>query len=158
MNHVKSLSAATHIIDYRSSNVVDELKAALGEDKCHHAIDAINNGTSWDILSQVVDRDGGGKIVVYLPRLDYSSVPKEISVVITYYGTVDGVQTPLWDQKTEEDVEFGYAFFRLTSRWLSQGKLSPHPYEVLPYGLESIEDALKILKSGKVSAKKFVFR
>jgi hypothetical protein len=43
-------------------------------------------------------------------------------------------------------------------KWLYDGKMTAHSYEVLPNGLESVGEALAILKDGKLSAKKFVFR
>jgi hypothetical protein len=36
--------------------------------------------------------------------------------------------------------------------------MSGHPYEVLPYGLESVEEGLRQLKEGNVSAKKLIYR
>jgi hypothetical protein len=41
---------------------------------------------------------------------------------------------------------------------LKQGKITTHPYEVLPSGLESVAKGLQLLYDGKVSGKKLVYR
>lgn len=154
--YLESLGVVTDFIDYRKENIVNDLRAALGERKCFHAVDAVNNGTSWKHLSEVLE--DGGRISVYLPRLDYSFIPPTIFVGITFFGTVHGQPTPSWDHKCEEDVDFAYSLFRLAGRWLSQGKMSGHPYEILPHGLKSVEDGLRQLKEGNISAKKLIYR
>lgn len=154
---VSSLDIATHIIDYRFTDVVSAIKAALDGDKCFHAVDAINTAASCSDLAQVIDPDHG-RISVYLPREDYSSIPKSIYVGITYFGTVHGTRSPFWDKECKEDVDFGYMCFRMIGRWLADGRMTGHPYEIYPHGLSSVENALKRLKDGGVSAKKFIFR
>jgi NADPH2:quinone reductase len=154
---VSSLNIATHIIDYRSTDIVTALKSALDGDQCFHAVDAINNGTSCADLAQVVNPNGG-KISVYLPRSDYSNVPKDIFLGVTYFGTVHGTHTPFWDRQCKEDVDFGFILFRMISRWLADGRMTGHPYELLPQGLSSVESGLKTLRDENVSAKKFIFR
>ena len=71
---------------------------------------------------------------------------------MTYVGSV---------HKSEEGTaigtkEFGYAWFRLLSRGLHEGCLTPHPYEIVPGGLYGLEKALVELKAGKTSAKKLI--
>lgn len=154
---VSSLNVATHIIDYRGNDVVSAIKLALDGDKCYHAVDAMNSPTSIAVLREVVE-PYGGKISVYLPREDYSSIPKGIFVGITYFGTVHGKQTHVMEQQYPEDIDFGYSFFHMLPRWLRDGKITGHPYEILPHGLSSVGDALRMLKEGNVSAKKFIFR
>lgn len=154
--YLESLGVVTDFVDYRDNNVVSDLKAALNGSKCYHAVDAVNNGNSWNHLAEVLEKDGG-RIAVYLPRLDYSSIPSGIYVGIVFLSTVHGHPTPFWDEKCEEDPDFAHTLFRLVPRWLSQGKLAGHPYEILPHGLESVERGLQMLKEGKVSAKKLIY-
>jgi NADPH:quinone reductase len=154
--YLESLGVVTDFIDYRKENIVNDLRAALDGKKCFHAVDAINDGSSWKHLSEVLEH--GSRISVYLPRLDYSSIPGTIFVGITFFGTVHSQPTPSWDHKCEEDVDFAYSLFKLAGRWLSQGKMSGHPYEILPHGLDSIEDGLRQLKEGNISAKKLIYR
>lgn len=135
---------------------MDDLKAALDGEKCFHAVDAVLNGDSWRHLSEVMEPDG--RIAVYLPRLDYSAIHPSIYVGVTFFGTVHGQPTPQWEPKCEEDVDFAYVLFRLFGKWLVEGKIDGHPYMVLPNGLASVEEGLRQLKEGLVSAKKVIYR
>lgn len=155
--YIESFGVVTDFVDYRNCNVVHDLKAALGGKKCFHAVDAIMDGNSFRHLSEVLAPEGAC-IAVYLPRLDYSCIPASISIAITFFGTVHGQATPISNEVFEEDVDFAYAFFRLVGRWIAEGKMSGHPYEVLPRGLQSVEDGLLMLKEGNVSAKKLIYR
>ncbi|OOQ90284.1 alcohol dehydrogenase [Penicillium brasilianum] len=156
-SYVESLDAATHFVDYRKGNVVDDLKAALDGEKCFHAVDAINNGTSWNELAQVLEPEGS-RISVYLPRLDYASLPPNLHVGVTFFGTVHGQPTPYSDEECKEDVDFAYALFRLLGKWLAEGKMSGHPYQVLPGGLAAVEGGLRYLQNGTISARKLIYR
>ncbi|KAL7947517.1 GroES-like protein [Trichoderma barbatum] len=154
--YIESLGVVTDFVDYRNCNVVNDLKAALGGNKCFHAVDAINDNNSFRHLSEVLAP--GARISVYLPRLNYSSIPPWISIGITFFGTVHNQATPISNKIHSEDVDFAYALFRLVGRWIAEGKMSGHPHEVLPHGLESVEEGLRMLKEGSVSAKKLIYR
>jgi NADPH:quinone reductase-like Zn-dependent oxidoreductase len=156
-SYVESLGAATHFVDYRKGNVVDDLKAALDGEKCFHAVDAINNGTTWNELAQVLEPEGS-RISIYLPRLDYTSLPPNIHIGVTFFGTVHGQPTPYSNEKYKEDVDFAYALFRLLGNWLTEGKMSGHPYQVLPGGLAAVEGGLRHLQNGTISARKLIYR
>ena len=54
--------------------------------------------------------------------------------------------------------DFGFAFFRLFSRGLQEGWFTPHPYEVVPGGLNGVEKGLSDLKNGVNSATKYIFK
>jgi NADPH:quinone reductase-like Zn-dependent oxidoreductase len=155
--YIESLGIVTDFVDYRKGDVVNDLKAALDGKKCFHAVDAINNGDSWNHLVNVLEPQGS-RIAVYLPRLDYTSIPSGISIGMTFFGTVHGQPTPFWNHNCAEDVDFAYTLFRLVSRWLSQGKILGQPYVLLPNGLKSVEDGLLLLKEGKISASKIIYR
>ncbi|OPB37707.1 zinc binding dehydrogenase [Trichoderma guizhouense] len=156
-SYVESLGVVTDFVDYRNCNVVNDLKDALGGKKCFHAVDAINDSNSFRHLSEVLAPEGA-RMSVYLPRLDYSDIPPWISIGITFFGTVHEQATPISNEVYSEDVDFAYAFFRLVSRWIAEGKMTGQPHEVLPRGLESVEEGLRMLKEGKVSAKKLIYR
>ncbi|KAL7933860.1 GroES-like protein [Trichoderma chlorosporum] len=156
-SYIETIGVVTDFVDYRNGNVIDDLKATLGGKKCFHAVDAINDENSFRHLSQVLAPEGS-RMSVYLPRLDYSCIPPGISVGITFFGTVHGEATPISNKVYKEDVDFAYAFFRLVSRWIAEGKMGGQPHEILPNGLESVEEGLRMLKEGKVSAKKLIYR
>jgi NADPH2:quinone reductase len=153
--YVESLNVATHIVDYKVGNVVEDLRVALDGDKCYQAVDTINNGHSSEHLSQVLDRESSkSKIAVFLPRLDYSTIPTSIAVGITFLSSVHGQTVPSsrWlreDDFGERDADFAYSLCRLVGRWLHEGKLTGHPFVVRPNGLASVEEGLWKLKAKK---------
>jgi hypothetical protein len=49
-------------------------------------------------------------------------------------------------------------FYRYLSHLLAEGTFQPHPFEVLPGGLDGIIGGVKALHNGKVSAKKLIAR
>lgn len=109
--YVESLGEAAHFVDCREWNVVNDLKKnALDGDRCFHAVDAINDGQSWRQHSEVLALEGSC-FSVYLPRLDYTSIPPSPEVGVTFFGTVHGQPTPCWDQKCEEDVDSHMFYF-----------------------------------------------
>ncbi|KAJ5621139.1 alcohol dehydrogenase [Penicillium lagena] len=156
-DYVESIGAVTHFVDYRKANLVNDLKTALDGEKCFHAVDAINNGTSWNHLVAVLEPEGS-RMSVYLPRLDYTSIPTQITVGVTFIGTVHGQPTPYSNKKYEEDVDFAYSLFRLAGKWLAEGKITSHPYQLLPNGLASVENGLQQLKDGNICARKLIYR
>lgn len=54
--------------------------------------------------------------------------------------------------------EFGFVFFRFFARGLQEGWFTAHPHEVVPGGLNGIENGLKNMKDGVNSATKYVFK
>jgi NADPH:quinone reductase len=54
--------------------------------------------------------------------------------------------------------EFAYVFFRLFTRGLQDGWFTPHPYQVIPGGLNGVEEGLTNLKAGKASAVNYVYK
>lgn len=56
------------------------------------------------------------------------------------------------------EQEFAYWFYRYLRHLLAEGKIKPHPVEVLPDGLDGIVVGVQALFDCKVSAKKLVAR
>ena len=48
--------------------------------------------------------------------------------------------------------------YQLFANGLKEGWLQPRPYEIVPGGLDGVEQALAKLKAGKASALKYIFR
>ena len=155
------------IVDYRkgSEAVVNDIREGLGGAKLYHAFDATSEHDSWINLSQVVE--AGGKISLVLPGLR-----KEIPVHIEQSTTMAG---SLWKVLREDQThvsnrdlgkldlgkngkDFGLMFSTLIGKWLREGKLKCHPYEVVSGGLRGVEAALKNLRSGRVSGTRYVVR
>lgn len=66
-----------------------------------------------------------------------------------------------WQKQTGSllgNQEFAYVMFRFLGRGMQEGWFKGMPYEVVPGGLAGVEEGLRRLKEGKVSAKKLLFR
>jgi NADPH2:quinone reductase len=158
-SHVEALLDASKgdtIVDYRQGDeaVIQEIKAALKGEKCHHAFDAIVSQNSFQNLSKVLELDGSSKITLVLPPEEnqrekgrYAEILDGITHSMTMVGSVH-----------EECQDLCYVFCRYFSKGLEEGWFRAHPQEEIPSGLAGIESGLKRLKDGRVSAVKFVYK
>lgn len=167
IDFVRSLDAATHIIDYRRGKVVEDIQAALNGQKLHYAFDAVSYNRSYEDIVAVLQFSGNGHIDMVDPPADDTANPDRGSwqwpagikftrtFVSSAYGSPHKYRNTT---QAAQDAEFAYAFYRYISRLLADGKLDPHPYEILPKGLESVAEGIQLLHDRKVSAKKLVYR
>lgn len=162
------ISEGDTIIDYRRGNdfVVEEIRKALKGHELKYAFDATSEHGSYQNLSQVLANMGKLTLVLPFPQI-LKDIPPHIEQSTSMAGS-------LWkelsaDQERDNKAsgklgienggkEFGVMFTKLIARWLNDGKLKPHPHEAVEGGLHGVETALKALREGKVSAKKYVVR
>ena len=153
------------VIDYRKGDehVVSEMRR-LTQGNLKHAFDAVSEKGSFENLSAVLAQHGKLSLVLAFARDD---IPDHIEQSVTMAGS-------LWRDLSQGKVrgkaakgklglgpngrEFGLVMTKIIGRWLNEGKLEPHPHEVVPGGLLGVEAALKKLKEGKASAVKYVVR
>lgn len=162
-NHVESLidrSKGDTIVDYRGgpeaivSGIKDALKANdLGEDGCRYAFDVISSNQSWEPLLEVIKPHRENAAITLLLPYPAHTFPEGVRHSRTGVGGCHSQKdTRDWDP------DLAYVFLRLFSRGLQDGWLRGHPWEVRTGGLDAVEGALRDLKEGKNSAKKYVFR
>ncbi|KND95302.1 Protein TOXD [Tolypocladium ophioglossoides CBS 100239] len=149
--HVEQLidrSKGDTVIDYRRGPdaVARDIKASLKGARLEYAFDAVSEMGSYQAICQVLDHQTG-KITLIVPAQSYSDIPKTIEKSVT---TVASIHQDLKD--------FGYVYSRYFSRGLEEGWLKAQPQEIIPGGLEGVEEGLTKLKNGTVSAVKYVFR
>ncbi|KAF2139997.1 uncharacterized protein K452DRAFT_59154 [Aplosporella prunicola CBS 121167] len=143
------------IVDYRGGDdavrkgIADALKAA-GVDTVAHAFDAVSEKGSNENITAVLAADG--RVTNVLPPEKFARTkgfryPDTFKTSLTYVGDVHG-----------ERKQLGFVYFRWMARMLQEGKLKPHPHEVVPGGLDGVSQGLQNLKAGKASAVKYVFR
>ena len=154
------------VIDYRKGDekLISEMQEILKGRNLLYAFDAVSEKSSFINLSQVLAH--GGKLNLVLPY-HREDIPSHIEQSTTMAGSL---WRDLSQGRIRGDVakgrlglgtggsDFGFVFARLLGRWLNEGKLKPHPYEVVDGGLHGIETALKSLREGKASALKYVVR
>ena len=153
------------IVDYRKGkdHLVNEIRQALRGKKLEYAFDATSAHGSFNNLCEVLAEGGKLSLVLVDKRTD---IPPHIEQSNTMAAS-------LWrdlSKDTDRDYsgfgklgfargkEFGLMYSRLIGRWLQDGTLKPHPYEVVEGGLAGLETALKRLRAGKNSAMKYVVR
>ncbi|UKZ76660.1 hypothetical protein TrVFT333_004369 [Trichoderma virens FT-333] len=160
IDFVKSLNIADHIIDYRTGDVVQKIIDAAGPAKIKLAFDSVSDPVSYEPITKVLVASGGGTINMVDPVQGSNwKFPDNVKLSGTMVGSAHG---DTWGRVTEDqakvDQEFAYWFYKYLSHLLADGKIKPHPVEVLPDGLNGIISGVQALYDRKVSAKKLVAR
>ena len=145
--------------DAVTSGIKDALKQA-GVKEVKYAFDCVCDHNSYQNICSVL-AETGSQITLVKPGLTYEDIPKNISWTKTTVGSVHGL--PADPTKgvpgiTTGHKDFGFIFFRLFGRGLQDGWFTPHPYEIIPGGLNGVEEGLTRLKAGKASAVKYVYK
>ncbi|KAK5086888.1 hypothetical protein LTR05_004058 [Lithohypha guttulata] len=151
-DHVKSLldtSKGDVVFDYRdgADNVVNQIRDHLksgGYPQPRHGLDPGIGEPCKKVLTEIVAKDGYIDLVLGVPDWDTAPATKTstmVGIVHSNAGDDLGLVTCRWFTKA-----------------LQAGTFKGHPVEVRAGGLEAVEQALKDLKDGKNSARKYVFR
>lgn len=168
ISHVESLISAQKgdvVLDYRAGNeqLVQKLKTVVANvgGRVEYAFDCVSEHNSYQNICHVLAQDGG-KITLILPNKSYDDIPAGIEQSITFVGGAQkGTDRDPWEKKTGTPIgnpDFAYVMFRFLGRGLQEDWFKGHPYEVVRGGLNGVEEGLRRLQEGKVSAKKLVFR
>lgn len=130
--------------------------------KVEYAFDYISEHNSYQNMCQVLDQKSG-HITLILPGKEYGEIPASIKKTMTFVGGAhkDTDMDP-WQKMVPEarlgNQEFAHAMFRFLGRGLAEEWFKGMPFEVVSGGLGGVEEGLRRLKNGEVSAKKLVFR
>ena len=154
------------LIDYRKGaehviSTVQQLLKFQGLASVLHAFDSISEKGSPELVAQLLGPSGHATFI--LPEKDYSDVAEKILTSLTYVGYVHTGPFPADPKKgikfnpAGHGDDFGAVYSSLFSHGLQDGWLAGHPFEVVG-GLSGMSTALRNLKAGKVSAKKYVIR
>lgn len=135
------------IVDYRKGDeaVVQGIKDALKGAKLNYAYDATSEHNSYTNIVQVLEPTG--HLTLILPGKKYEGIPESVVKTTTSVG-----------EAHKGDKDYAYVIFRYIARGLAEGWFKPHPHEVIPGGLEGVQQGLKNLKEGKASAVKYIFK
>lgn len=151
-DHVKSLldtSKGDAVFDYRdgADNVVNQIRDHLksgGYPEPRHGLDPGIGEPCKKVLTEIVAKDGYIDLVLGVPDWDTAPATKTSTMV----GIVH----------SDAGDDLGLVTCRWFTKALQAGTFKGHPFEVRAGGLEAVEQALKDLKDGKNSARKYVFR
>jgi NADPH:quinone reductase-like Zn-dependent oxidoreductase len=145
------------IIDYREGRdtVISKIReaAATAGKPIEHALDAVSETSTLEMIKQVIDQKSG-KLTTVLPDDTQALEGSQIQVTRTMVGSVH----PKYSPDSHDDADFGEALYQFIGRGLARGSFSGHPYKVVSGGLYGVQKALRDLKAGKASAVKYVVR
>ncbi|TGJ85851.1 hypothetical protein E0Z10_g2921 [Xylaria hypoxylon] len=134
------------VFDYRQGD--DSLVSSLGKvvdgKPLLYALDAVSKPWSYPNLFKVLAK---GAKITFVQDVEASEVPSHLKHSRTRVGAVH-----------QDAKDFGYVYFRYFTRGLQEGWLKPHPQQVIPGGLDGVQQALENLRDGKANAVKYVFR
>ncbi|KAI9162842.1 quinone oxidoreductase [Paramyrothecium foliicola] len=144
------------VLDYRKGQdyLVQEIHKAA--DDVSIAFDAVSDKGSVTTIAKVYT-DGGKIATVLSPEMAVGSreVAKNAEILLTNVGAVH--EEPPQGIRSA-DREFGTVFFPYFGVGLAEGWFRGHPHEVVDGGLDGLEQAIKRLQGGKISAKRLVLR
>ncbi|CAE6502755.1 unnamed protein product [Rhizoctonia solani] len=156
---LKSLGADV-TIDYKSSDVVEQIQKATGN-TLRFAFDTVCNATTQAIcvksLGPVPEGGNPGKVVVVLPpdqeaRALRSDVIIQHTLIYTSLGRAFG-NFPA----SPHDREHMASWIPKIEELVASSKVKPNPVKLWPGGLASVNDGFQYMRDGKVSAEKILY-
>jgi NADPH2:quinone reductase len=149
--------AGDMVLDYRNGpeqlqrDIANALTASRAQ-AVYAAFDAVSEHSSWDVCLPFLIADT--LVATVLPYPETAHLPGGTTQAqLVMVGDVHDV----FGEKPG-GREFGYVMMRAFVRGLQEGWLSGHPYEVVPGGLDGVQNGLERLSKGQVSARKLVYR
>lgn len=147
-----------YVVDYRVGEdalvtAVEEILATEGlGSKITNVLDAVSENGSFEATARFIEPNGGTVCTVLRPEKfarekENFKYPGGVTSSYVFGGNAFS---------THKD--FAFLWTRYLARLLEDGRLTAHPYEVVPGGLNGVLTGLKNLKSGKASAVKYLYR
>ena len=155
-NFAKSL--VDYVVDYRkgeealASDIAEVLVKEGLPSKAPLVLDAISEGGTIEATLRFLD-PVGGVVAHVLPLALFAKDGKSFKYppgITDYNPAAPRIFSTLQD--------FGYLWTRYIGRLLREGRLTGHPHEVIPGGLNGVLKGLQSLKEGKARGVKYVFR
>ena len=138
-------------LDYQQSpeGLPSAIRSALRGAKVRHALEAVGDSSSVDMLKSVVENDG--TISAALPPSSPQESNSSIKVLVVSSTSVHET----WGPSPPGAKTFGFVMSQFFGRSLEDKSFAGHPVKTYS-GLDSLQRALEDLKAGKASAAKFV--
>jgi NADPH:quinone reductase-like Zn-dependent oxidoreductase len=154
---VKSYGADA-CFDYKDPDCGKKVREYTG-DKIAYVYDTISTEPSAAVCAEAMSSTGGRYTCIL--AVDFPREDCKTDLVMGY--TINGEdykmgpQAPLQPAKLD-DYAFGEMFFHLAEELFAAGKFRPHRATVGKGGLHGILDGLQLMREGKVSGTKLVYR
>ncbi|KAE9401298.1 GroES-like protein [Gymnopus androsaceus JB14] len=163
---------ASELFDYKDPDVAQKIKAAAGEQGITLAVDTVSeNGTTELVVASLSTTSAKNHVITVLPNALKSAPPKNTSIQGAALPFVLGIpffhhalgQTEYPVSVEDRDVTSKWIvdeFPKLVEGW-REGRGSPkfvgQRLRILPGGLESVVEGLRILKRGDYGREKLVY-
>jgi len=155
---VKKLGADV-VYDYKDPDCAKKIRDQTS-DKLRHAFDTIGEGSAPKICADALS-SLGGDYTTLLAIKDFPRDDIKTNRVLAYSALgepmkfgADGREIP----GKPEDFEFAAMWMEIVEELLAGGKLKAHSPNVQPHGLNGVLEGLNLLRGGKVSGEKLVYR
>ena len=148
-----------HVVDYREGEdaVVANVQKILKEEglgtTLPYIFDAISENESFEVTKRLIDTNGG-VISTVLPTQLFAKNKEGFS--FPEGVTAFNPSAVPFVHSTRKDE--GYMWSRCLGRLLEDGRLTAHPFEIVPGGLNGVLNGLQKLKDGKASGLKYVYK
>ena len=130
-------AGASDVFDYKSATIAEDIHHAVGKSEFVGLYNAIGIPESFDVVTPIVQRLGGGIVANTKPP---GPLPEDVKA--KFVLGVHDFGFPIWES--------------FVGAALESGKLKALPEaKIVGHGLESLQDAFKI-RDGEVSAQKIV--
>lgn len=119
--------------------------------------DCVSISSSAQISADAIGPAGGK----YCLLLDEQSPRTDVERIFFLGYSVSGEEYIFEGEHFPADPEYfehGVKFAQLADRLWAEGKLEPHPQRVLGGGLKGAIDGMRLMKEGKYSGEKLVYR
>ncbi|KAK1574614.1 alcohol dehydrogenase GroES-like domain-containing protein [Colletotrichum navitas] len=135
---------AVHVVDHTQSQdaIVKEL---VSQGPYDYVVDSVSLEPTFDVLTQVVAAQGGGKIYTLLPAPDASNIPEGVTVEFAPWGL------PLGKKENAELLKWAYGTY--FSQAIANNKIVALPSQKVDGGLEGLNKAVDVLFKGVSGAK-----
>lgn len=138
-DYVKSLGADA-LLDYHDADIVDKIQSTAS---LSLAFNAVGSPAATEACAAALT--DGGKVATTLPY--DGPVPEGVEVLAV-------ASEAIFEEKHTEELE---GLRKLWQALVDAGKLKPTPVQVMPNGLNSIDEGFDLQRQGKISARKLVY-
>lgn len=149
---------AEHVFDYSDPEAASSIRKLTGN-KLRYALDCITDKDSVALCYAAIGRMGG-KYASLERCPEELQTRKAVQARFVYALEIFGLPISLgkgYDSEGSAELyDFAVGWYRVFQGLLDEGKLRPHPVQLLEGGLEGVMEGIKLLRTGCVSGKKLV--
>jgi NADPH:quinone reductase-like Zn-dependent oxidoreductase len=150
---------ATAAFDYTNPQTAAKVKAHSGG-RLKHALDCISDKQSVECCYAAMSRVGGRYVSLEFVPDELLARRRAIhaNFVLGFEVSGEGTKLPgaYGKPADPEKRELGKRCFAMYQRLVDEGKVRPHPTQLLEGGLGGVLEGLALLKSGSISGMKLV--